>query len=134
MTTHPTGTGRLVELSSDECWDLAGTVPVGRLAWTGPHAPVVVPMNFALDGRSVRIRTTAYSAAARECDESQVAFQVDLVDPGERQGWSVLFQGTAHFEYGAADPAATEPWLRGPRTLSLRIDVDTVSGRRLVSG
>ena len=50
--------------------------PVGRLAWQSPDGPTVVPVNFVVDGHSVRIRTAAYSAMARECDDSAVAFQV----------------------------------------------------------
>ena len=93
--------GRLVDLSPDECWELAGSRPVGRLAWTGPHGrPAIVPVNFTVDGRNVHIRTAAYSEAARECDDSPVAFEVDTFDEAARSGWSVLMRGHAHLDFG----------------------------------
>jgi nitroimidazol reductase NimA-like FMN-containing flavoprotein (pyridoxamine 5'-phosphate oxidase superfamily) len=125
---------RLVELAADECWELAASRPVGRLAWAGPSGPTVIPVNFVVDGRTVRVRTTAYSAAARECDDSPVAFEVDTFDIDEHTGWSVLLRGRAHLEYGEqAREHAPEPWVTGPRTLVLWVDVTEVSGRRLGS-
>ena len=35
MQSEPPTRGRLVDLSPDECWELAASRPVGRLAWTG---------------------------------------------------------------------------------------------------
>ena len=133
MQAEPTPR-RLVELTSDECWELAASVPVGRLAWTGPKGPTVIPVNFSVDGRTVRVRTTAYSEAGRESDDSPVAFEVDTIDAHEHTGWSVLMRGHAHLEYAAqADEHAPHPWLAGPRTLSLRVEVSEITGRRLQS-
>ena len=58
------GSGHLLDLTVDECWELAASQPVGRLAWTGPSGPTVIPVNFAVDGRLVHVRTAAYSALA----------------------------------------------------------------------
>jgi nitroimidazol reductase NimA-like FMN-containing flavoprotein (pyridoxamine 5'-phosphate oxidase superfamily) len=132
VPVSPTPVGRLKELTPDQCWELAATSAVGRLAWQGPHAPTVVPVNFAIDGSTVRIRTTAYSEAGQQCDDSMVAFQVDTIDPEGRTGWSVLMRGRAHAEYtpseGSSDP---DTWVSGPRTLNLRVDVEEISGRVL---
>jgi nitroimidazol reductase NimA-like FMN-containing flavoprotein (pyridoxamine 5'-phosphate oxidase superfamily) len=125
---------RLIDLDPDQCWELAASRPVGRLAWSGPSGPTVIPVNFAVDGRSVRVRTPAYSAAARECDDSPVAFEVDTFDADEHTGWSVLMRGHAHLEYGEhAQDHAPEPWVSGPRTLLLRVEVGAITGRRLGS-
>jgi len=133
VPTDPTAR-RLVDLTPDECWTLATTRPVGRLAWNGPHGPTVVPVNFTLDGSNVHIRTTPYSAAAQEGDDSPVSFQVDSIDADDHTGWSVLMRGRAHFDYGGQRVAGgPEPWLSGPRSLPLRVEVIEVSGRRLVA-
>jgi nitroimidazol reductase NimA-like FMN-containing flavoprotein (pyridoxamine 5'-phosphate oxidase superfamily) len=128
-------TRRLLELSADECWELATTRPVGRLAWNGPQGPTVIPVNFTVDGHRLWIRTTAYSAAAREGDDSPVAFQLDSFDADHRTGWSVLMRGRAHFEHRltqAESPGpAPEPWVSGPRSLAMHVDVDEITGRRL---
>jgi len=134
MESESTADGRLVDLSPAECWDLAASRPVGRLAWNGPHGPTVIPVNFTVDGRSVVLRTSAYTAAAREAEDSLVAFQIDSFDEAAHTGWSVLMRGraertTMESPHGA-DP---QPWVSGPRTLLLRIEVDEITGRALKS-
>jgi hypothetical protein len=132
MSTEPATSRWLADLSTDECWQLAASRPVGRLAWSGPHGPTVIPVNFAVDGHRVLVRTKAYSQAARECEDTMVAFQVDSFDEDSRAGWSVLLRGRAHFEHqsppGDADP---DVWVSGPRSLRLRIEVSEVTGRRI---
>lgn len=133
MQSESPTTGRLVELSPDECWELAASRPIGRLAWTGPHGRLaVIPVNFTVDGRSVHIRTAAYSEAARECDDSPVAFEIDMFDEAERSGWSVLMRGHAHLDFGS-EPSVDEPdvWPAGTRHLKLRVEVEEVTGRRI---
>jgi nitroimidazol reductase NimA-like FMN-containing flavoprotein (pyridoxamine 5'-phosphate oxidase superfamily) len=125
--------GVLHDLEPAECWELAASRPVGRLAWQGPAGPSVVPVNFVVDGRSVRVRTAAYSALARECDDSPVAFEVDELDEEARSGWSVLMRGHAHIEYeGRAGGDKPDVWPAGPRALRLRVEVDEITGRRIV--
>ena len=132
MQSEPTGDGRLVDLTPAECWDLAASRPVGRLAWNGPHGPTVIPINFTVDGRTVVLRTSAYTAAAREADDSLVAFQVDDFDSAVHTGWSVLMRGRAQREaMNPADRTDPQPWVAGPRTLRLRIEVEEITGRAL---
>jgi uncharacterized protein len=131
MQSESPGPGRLIDLSPDECWELASSRPVGRLAWTGLRGPVVVPVNFTVDGRSVYVRTAAYSEAARECDDSPVAFEVDTFDEAAHSGWSVLMRGRAHLDFGApAGAHDPETWLAS-RNLQLRVEVEEITGRRL---
>jgi nitroimidazol reductase NimA-like FMN-containing flavoprotein (pyridoxamine 5'-phosphate oxidase superfamily) len=125
-------TGQLSDLSPDECWTLAASVPLGRLAWSGPEGPTVVPVNFVVSDGQVHVRTAAYSAQARECDDSPVAFEVDRFDAETRTGWSVLLRGRAHLRFGgAAEGGQPEVWPAGAHALLLTIDVDHVSGRRV---
>ena len=137
MSVQPQSTStparHLVDLGVDECWTLAVTRPVGRLAWTGPSGPTVLPVNFVVTGTTVVVRTTAYSEIARECDDSPVAFEVDDIDPATRSGWSVLIRGRGHLEYGPAEAGEPDVWLSGPRSLRLRIEVTEVTGRRVTA-
>jgi hypothetical protein len=105
---------------------------VGRLAWTGPQGLSVVPVNFVVTGRRVHVRTAAYTALARECDDSIVAFEVDEFDADHRSGWSVLMRGRAHVDHGGSD-GSDEPdvWPTGIHGLQVRVDVDEVTGRRV---
>jgi len=126
------GSGRLVDLTETECWTLARTRPVGRLAWSGPGGLTVVPVNFSLDGETVIVRTAAYSAIGRECDDCAVAFQIDELDERMRSGWSVQMRGWAHVDHGQVGGPEPQVWPSGAKTLRLRITVTEVSGRRLV--
>jgi hypothetical protein len=129
--SQPPPQPRLIELDPDECWTLATGRPVGRLAWTGPHGPTVIPVNFAVTGAEVLVRTTAYSEVARQCDDSPVAFEVDDVDVSTRSGWSVLMRGRGHLQSGPLDDAEPDVWAPGLRSLLLRIEVTEIQGRRI---
>jgi nitroimidazol reductase NimA-like FMN-containing flavoprotein (pyridoxamine 5'-phosphate oxidase superfamily) len=132
MDATPGQPAPLQELGPDECWELAATQPVGRLAWTGPSGPTVIPVNFEVDGRQVRLRTAAYSALAQECDDSPVAFEVDSFDASTRTGWSVLMRGRATLAYGGAGgEAVPEVWAGGSRSLRVTVEVAEISGRRV---
>jgi uncharacterized protein len=132
MDTSPTRSPQLRDLAADECWTLAASQPVGRLAWTGPSGQTVIPVNFEVTGRAVHIRTAAYSALARECDDSDVAFEVDSFDADTRTGWSVLMRGRAHFDFDGGDGSDTpDVWAAGARALRVTVDVAEISGRRI---
>ena len=135
--------GRLVDLPAEECWQLLAGTSVGRIAWTTTAGPVVVPVNIATDGRAVYVRTTAYSSMVQKVDAERVAVEVDRIDEDTHTGWSVLARGVAEVRYaghetahepdrgGHPDPA---PWPRGPRSATVVVAVDEISGRRLHPG
>ncbi|MAS56188.1 pyridoxamine 5'-phosphate oxidase family protein [Nocardioides sp.] len=132
MDARDTADRQLHELSEHGCWELVASAVVGRVGWHGSDGITIVPVNFVLDGRQVLVRTAAYSAMARECDDAPVAFEVDRHDPLARAGWSVLIRGRAHIDFRAADDEPTvDVWPSGARPLHLRIDPTDVSGRRL---
>lgn len=123
--------GRLVVLSDAECWDLLRTRPVGRVAWSGDQGVSVVPVNFMVDDDAVLLRTTPYSLMARDCAGREVAFEVDDFDDERHVGWSVLVRGRCERDERRAD--GPHPWATGSRTLALRVEVRSVTGRRIVS-
>ena len=128
--------GQLVDLTADECWELLTTTSVGRIAWTTTSGPVVVPVNFATDGRAVYVRTAAYSAMVQKVDAEPVAVEVDRIDEETHAGWSVLVRGRAEVRYAGRGPELEphpepEPWPRGPRSATVIVTVAEISGRRL---
>jgi nitroimidazol reductase NimA-like FMN-containing flavoprotein (pyridoxamine 5'-phosphate oxidase superfamily) len=132
MDTSPDERAALRDLTPDECWALAASQPVGRLAWSGAQGPTVIPVNFEVSGRAVHVRTTAYSALGRECEDSAVAFEIDSFDAGARTGWSVLMRGYARFDFHGGDGSDTpDVWAAGTRALRVTVEVDEVSGRRI---
>lgn len=122
--------GRLVELTQDECWARVRSEQVGRIAWTGAEGISVIPANFAVDGQEIVLRTSPYAALGRECGDRDVAFEVDHLDADQHTGWSVLLRGRCRREDRASDQPT--PWASGRRTLGLRIEVRSVSGREVI--
>jgi nitroimidazol reductase NimA-like FMN-containing flavoprotein (pyridoxamine 5'-phosphate oxidase superfamily) len=123
----------LVELDEAECWELAASLPVGRVAWSTSTGPVVVPVNYVVHEQRVVLHASAYSTLAREADDSTVAFEVDEIDPLTRSGWSVLLRGRAHVVSLGETLPDVDTWPDGTRRLALVIDVDQVTGRRVLA-
>jgi len=130
--------GGLDPIDIDECWQLLATQPVGRVAVGIDHYPVIVPVNFALDGQSVVFRSSP-GAKLNRIHGAKVTFEVDQIDPVHRTGWSVLVKGVAHgLNVGGnqelverAEAAGAAPWASGERAYLVRIVPDEVTGRRI---
>jgi nitroimidazol reductase NimA-like FMN-containing flavoprotein (pyridoxamine 5'-phosphate oxidase superfamily) len=135
-----TGTTMQV-IPPEECYRLLGTQQFGRLAVVAEHLPLVFPVNFAMDGQVIVVRThpgTKLSAA----DHANVVFEVDEVDQRTRSGWSVVVRCLG--EEVTADhredlvartrAAGAEPWAPGEHGSWLRLIPQAISGRRIVPG
>lgn len=125
-------TATMVDLSREECLALLGAHSVGRLAVAAPGAaPLVVPVNYLLDGEVVVFRTGPGSKL-RMLRGTPVSFQLDDVDPARRTGWSVLVRGRAYeATRWETEHLRLDPWAPGSRGHWIRVVADTVSGRRL---
>ncbi|MEK0097208.1 pyridoxamine 5'-phosphate oxidase family protein [Streptomyces sp. A475] len=139
----PPGIGRagrhseLIELSVEECWARLSTHGVGRVAIDGPGGPFVVPLNYSVVEGTIAYRTAPDTTPATAIG-AQVAFEVDQIDEALSQGWSVLLQGHARAVSDADTErrlnalAYSDPWAGGERDLWVRIDPESISGRRIV--
>jgi nitroimidazol reductase NimA-like FMN-containing flavoprotein (pyridoxamine 5'-phosphate oxidase superfamily) len=129
---------RFRELSTAECLMLLQSKRVGRIVWCGSNGPQALPVNYVVDDGRILFRTSPYSVIAKVAVEQQVAFEVDDIDEFVETGWSVLVVGTARGVDDPGDiPRALEhrpaPWAPGTRNLYIRIQPQTVTGRRVVS-
>ncbi|WP_369134848.1 pyridoxamine 5'-phosphate oxidase family protein [Modestobacter sp. I12A-02662] len=109
--------GWLDEIPTDECYRLLTTQEIGRLGVNAEEYPLIVPVNLAMDGTTIVIRTRAGTRLAA-AQHARVTFEVDEIDRRTRSGWSVLARGLAE-EVGAehrADLVARTPPVcsRGP--------------------
>ncbi len=127
--------GGLRALTRAECYELLAAESVGRLAYVvRADTPDIVPVNYALDGGDVLIRSGPGPKlqAAERC--AQVAFEVDAVDSASRTGRSVVVVGRAtrlHPTEQRQHMDAPSPWAAGPRHAVIRIRPTRITGRRL---
>jgi nitroimidazol reductase NimA-like FMN-containing flavoprotein (pyridoxamine 5'-phosphate oxidase superfamily) len=130
VSENPDGT--LVELDQNECYTLMSTQAIGRLAVAAPgEAPLVVPVNFVLDGEVIVFRSDV-GTKIRLLRQGPVAFEVDFIDWHHRTGWSVLARGVAYEATAReVEHLNLEPWVTGEKRDWIRIVVSEVTGRRL---
>jgi nitroimidazol reductase NimA-like FMN-containing flavoprotein (pyridoxamine 5'-phosphate oxidase superfamily) len=125
--------GDLETLSVDECFDLLRRCTVGRVAVNAEHmGPLVVPVNFVLDGDAVVFRTDD-GTKVRLLGDGYVSFEVDSIDHAHHTGWSVLVRGIAYeaqpWEVRDLDLVT---WTSGSKDHWIRIVPGRVTGRRIV--
>lgn len=82
-------------LGADECLQLLGSQPVGRLAFLHEGGPMILPVNFVPSHGGVAFRTADGSKLDVAIMGRPVAFEVDGFDAEGRTGWSVVVQGVA---------------------------------------
>lgn len=133
--------GSVVEvLDEADCTRLLASHHFGRLAVLLGGRPAVFPVNYVFDRGRVAIRTRPGEllAAATSAD---VAFEIDEVDESSRSGWSVMVQGVGYDVTDALDAVSqlikgfpVDSWAPGEMASWIRIEPDSITGRRLVPG
>jgi nitroimidazol reductase NimA-like FMN-containing flavoprotein (pyridoxamine 5'-phosphate oxidase superfamily) len=128
----------IVELSRDECRTLLRRHQVGRVVFVDTRGPVALPVNYVLDHDDIVFRTEVWSSLFATPSTGNVSFEVDEIDEGNRLACSVLATGTVREVQDPAELRHVErlhpqPWTRGPRDHYLRLTVQVMTGRRLVS-
>jgi nitroimidazol reductase NimA-like FMN-containing flavoprotein (pyridoxamine 5'-phosphate oxidase superfamily) len=124
-------------LSEAECRRLLGEHHVGRVAFVDHDYPVVLPVNYVVDGNAIAIRTDA-GAKLDAIPLHRVAFEIDGVEEWNHTGWSVLVQGFGQdvsdaigARYEELRAHGPETWVPGERSHWLTIDIQRISGRRI---
>ena len=123
-------------LTEDECLALIGSTPIGRVVYSERALPVIVPVNFTLDGADVVVRTNRRSRLATVVPGNVVAFEVDEIDRQTRSGWSVVLTGCFELVESEAELARlnrldVQSWAPSAHDRYLRMRADLVSGRRI---
>lgn len=125
-------------LSRPECLALLESKTFGRIALTSHALPLILPVNYRFDGRSVILRThpgTKLDAATRH---TVVAFEVDDIDPVYHSGWSVVVQGIARavddrYEIARLEALRLAAWTPARAENFVTISTDIITGRRIPS-
>lgn len=112
-------------LSEEECWALLATASVGRIALSVRALPMILPVQYYLDGRRLVTCLGHHQIPERSLDDAVVAFAADAIDPVSQSGWAVevLGRSTIPREHGVTADCGH------PGTGQLvNIDAETISG------
>jgi nitroimidazol reductase NimA-like FMN-containing flavoprotein (pyridoxamine 5'-phosphate oxidase superfamily) len=121
-------------LGPAECFDLLEPGGIGRVGFTSVDGIMMLPVNFAVTGKTIIFRTAPDTLLALYAN-AQVSFEVDRFDEALHEGWSVLAQGHAHKVTDERevkhleDGTHLEPWAAGARDVYIRIALTRISGR-----
>jgi nitroimidazol reductase NimA-like FMN-containing flavoprotein (pyridoxamine 5'-phosphate oxidase superfamily) len=136
-TDPPRDHAGLEVLGYEECLRLAGSEPVGRIAFAEGGDIHIFPVNHRVLDSLVAFRTADGTKLGAATERSVVAFEVDRYDAESRTGWSVLIKGRAEpLTEGTLlvrlQATGLRPWrTQLPRPEWVVIRPDTVTGRRL---
>jgi uncharacterized protein len=127
----------LSELDEQECYALLASRTLGRLAVVRDGRPEIFPVNYAMEGTTVTLRT-APGVKLSFGSFAHVAFEVEDIDPVTREGWVVEVRGFAEDITDAGDEwsvraraSGPEPWVQGEKDHYIAISHGEVSGRRI---
>jgi uncharacterized protein len=124
-------------LSTRECIELLAGTPVARVIFTDHALPAVLPLTIAVLRGDVFFRTTPGSRLAGLADGGVLTVQADSVDVRSRTGWSVVATGISEVvtdpQQRAEVEALVQPWAPGEHSVTVRIPLTSISGRRISS-
>jgi nitroimidazol reductase NimA-like FMN-containing flavoprotein (pyridoxamine 5'-phosphate oxidase superfamily) len=126
-------------LRPEECLALLRKTSVGRLAFVVDGWPVVLPINYVVDGQDVVFRTDPGTKLSAIRCAPQVALEIDAVQVPRRSGWSVLLHGMAaevidRDEIERLRVLRLTPWEQGDKRAWVRVRTVQLTGRRLPAG
>jgi len=127
----------LAVVPEDECWDLLRARRVGRLALRLGSRPHIFPINYLVAGKSIVFRTDGGTKLAGVLGGGPVAFEIDETDRTLESGWSVVVEGRAREvleqkELERLQQSPLRPWVPGRKAHFVRIEAESVTGRRIV--
>ena len=122
-------------LDETTCLDLLGGMSIGRLGFSAGALPVIFPVNFTLDGRTIVMLTEDGQKVDAARKGVVACFEVDWFDPFSHIGWSVLATGRLELVEGARVDELRRlplaPWALEHPDRFLELPIEVVSGRRL---
>ena len=123
---------KLTVLDRTECLARLADQEVGRLGVIESGHPVVLPINFTLDGEAP-VMATAEGVKSRSAHGRPACLEVDVIDPVTKAGWSVLVRGrledVTHDGEVLSRITPPAPWATGPHPYLLRLVPFAITGR-----
>ncbi|WP_340538856.1 pyridoxamine 5'-phosphate oxidase family protein [Nocardioides sp. GXZ039] len=122
----------MTELTPEQSWGLLVGESFGRLAYRLIEEVHVVPVNYAVEGARLLIRTAAGGKLFGAALGTDAALEIDWHDEGD--AWSVVARGRLRRleedEVAEADPAVGLPWVSTPKNEIIELLPEEVTGRR----
>ncbi|WP_256934896.1 pyridoxamine 5'-phosphate oxidase family protein [Microbacterium sp. BF1] len=82
-------------LDEQQSYELLTTTTIGRVGFVHEGRVQILPVNFAVSGHDLLLRTTPDGVlGALSSEPLEVAFEVDYHDPLGSTAWSVLMHGS----------------------------------------
>ena len=122
-------------LDESTCLRLLGEESIGRLGFSAQALPVIFPVNFQLDGRSIIFGSEDGDKLRAAQARSVACFEVDWFDPMSHDGWSVLATGRLNTIVDeAADGLRSAPlahWAIDGDLQLIELAIELLSGRHI---
>jgi hypothetical protein len=125
----------LEEIREEECLEILSRHSLGRMAIVVDGQPQVFPVNYAMSGRIIALRTAAGTKLSH-APTSKVCFEIDDYD-SSGVGWSVMVQGIAVDATDAFDDVSwaargveASPLAPGAKSYRIGIEPSKITGRR----
>ena len=122
-------------LDRDRCLDLLRADEIGRLAVIADGGPLILPVNYRMDGEAVVFRTDP-GLKLDQGTRAHGCFEIDSFDRDRRSGWSVVVAGRleeiTHYEaktWARVHELPVDPWAEGPKDHWVRLVPSRISGR-----
>lgn len=133
-------TAEFTPLSPTRCRELLESQSIGRVAWQAADGPQILPVTYVCHDGTIIFRTSPYGVLSELVRPTDVALEIDELDPEGPRGWSVVVQGRAQ---GVAEPdqlvrmwtvSGVVPWASGIRNVFIQIIPHRISGRAVAAG
>ena len=136
MFEHADG-NPVLNLDEEQSWTLIEGTRHGRLVVTFGGEPDIFPVNYAVGGRKLYLRTAPGNKLAELTINSKVLFETDGILSEE--AWSVVLRGNARILQLSADIAAAEAldlksWVPTLKDFYVEIEPTSVTGRHFELG
>ncbi len=129
-----------VRLSEPECVALLESHSIGRISWQAADGPQILPVSFTFTEGIAYLRTSPQSVLSELVRPTDVALEVDELDPDTRTGWSIVVYGQARGVAATSEIAHLwesldlVPWAPGGRSVFVQIQPSRIRGRVIRRG
>jgi nitroimidazol reductase NimA-like FMN-containing flavoprotein (pyridoxamine 5'-phosphate oxidase superfamily) len=125
----------ITELDDASCVRRLGAEAVGRLGFSAGGLPVIHPVNYFLDDRTIVFRTEPGEKQRAAANGSVACLQIDHFDTLGHEGWSILATGRLKL----APPERVErlarlpltPWAFPDAACFVELPIELISGRAI---